>query len=211
MSYLKDSYALTAATIIKNLEKRNMEGYYCADADAAIQKVLELIPDASVVTWGGSETLVETGILNALKEAPYTLIDRTTAKTPEEKREMYGKLVMSDYCLMSTNAITLGGELINVDGAGNRVACLITGPSYVIVVAGMNKVVANTEDGIRRVHTAAAPPNTLRVGVETPCSKTGVCADCLSPGCICNQTVITRRSMIPGRIKVILVGDSYGF
>ncbi|MGI6094160.1 MAG: lactate utilization protein [Lachnospiraceae bacterium] len=211
MSYLKDSYALTAASIIKNLEKRNMEGYYCENAEAAIQKVLELIPADSVVTWGGSETLVETGILNAVKASPYTLIDRTTAKTPAEKRELYGKIVMSDYCLMSTNAITLDGELINIDGAGNRVACLITGPAHVIVIAGMNKITANTQEGISRVHTAAAPPNTLRVGAETPCSKTGVCADCLSPGCICNQVVITRRSMIPGRIKVILIGDSYGF
>lgn len=211
MSFVKDSYALKAASIIKNLEKRNMEGYYCQDANEAIQKVLSLIPDQSVVTWGGSMTLTETGIMDALKEQDYHLIDRMTAKTPEEKRELYSKIVLADYYLMSTNAITIDGELINIDGAGNRCAALIHGPANIIIVTGMNKVVANVEEGISRVHTHAAPPNTLRVGAETPCSKTGICVDCLSPDCICNQTVITRRSGIPGRIKVILIGESFGF
>ena len=211
MSFLQDSYRLTAASLIKNLKKRNMEGFYCPDKAAAVKKVQELIPSGSVVTWGGSETLVETGIINALYTSDYQLIDRTLAKTPQEKRELYSKIVMADYCLMSTNAITLDGELIHVDGAGNRVACLITGPSHIIIVAGMNKVVTDVQEGIQRARTKAAPPNTLRVGAQTPCSQTGVCSHCLSPDCICNYTVITRHSGIEGRIKVILVGDSFGF
>ena len=211
MTYQEQSYTHTAATIIKKLQKRNMEGFYCSSKDEAVKKILDLIPAASQVTWGGSETLIETGIMKALQTSDYQLIDRHSAATPQEKREIYGKIVTADYFLTGTNAITLNGELINVDGAGNRVACLITGPQHVIVVTGMNKVVTTIEEGMRRARNIAAPPNSIRVGADTPCSKIGMCADCLTDDCICSHTVITRRSLIPGRVKVILIGGNYGF
>ena len=118
---------------------------------------------------------------------------------------------MADYFLMSSNAITLDGELVNIDGHSNRVACLCCGPKNVIVIAGMNKVVSNVEEGVDRVHNFAAPPNTVRLNKNTPCAQTGRCADCYSPDCICSQIVITRRSSIPNRIKVILVGEELGY
>ena len=211
MSFQTESYAHTAKTIIANLEKRNMLGYYCENAQEARALIHSLIPVNATVTWGGSETLVETGIMETLKESGYILLDRKAAKTPEESRKLYGQIVTADYFLTSTNAITLDGELINVDGVGNRAACLITGPQHVLVVAGMNKVAVTEEDGIRRARNMAAPPNSIRVGAHTPCSKTGVCADCQSPDCICCQTVITRRSRVKDRITVILIGESYGF
>ena len=211
MSFQTESYAHTAKTIIANLEKRNMLGYYCENAQEAQELIHNLIPVNAIVTWGGSETLVETGIMETLKESGYILLDRKAAKTPEESRKLYGQIVTADYFLTGTNAITLDGELINVDGVGNRVACLITGPQHVLVVAGMNKIAVTEEDGIRRARNMAAPPNSIRVGAHTPCSRTGVCADCQSPDCICCQTVITRRSRVKDRITVILIGESYGF
>ncbi len=137
MSYKSQSYANTASTIIKNLEKRNMKGYYCETAADARQLVQSLIPKHATVTNGGSETLVETGIMELLQSEDYQFIDRKSARTPEESRALYGQIVASDYFLTSTNAITMDGELINVDGNGNRVACLIQGPSHVLVIAGM--------------------------------------------------------------------------
>ncbi|MDE7366778.1 MAG: lactate utilization protein [Lachnospiraceae bacterium] len=204
-------YAQQAATIIKNLEKRNMEGYYCPDAASAVEKALSLMPKASVISWGGSMTLSEIGLMDALKEKNYTLIDRMTASTPEEKREIFAKAVMADYYLMSTNAITLDGQLVNIDGAGNRVACLIHGPEHVVILAGMNKVCPDVESAIKRVKNCATPPNTVRLGCKTPCAVTGVCADCLTPETICCQEVITRYSRIQGRIKVILIGEEFGY
>lgn len=211
MSCKTQSYANTAKTIIKNLEKRNMNGYYCETADDALALIKSLLPENASVTNGGSETLVETGIMALIQSPKYQFIDRKSAKTPEEVKALYGKIVTSDYFFTSTNAITLDGELINVDGNGNRAACLIHGPSHVIIVAGMNKVVPNTEDGIRRVRNFAAPPNAVRLGSKTPCAVTGVCADCQSPDCLCCQTVITRRSRHTGRIHVILIGENYGY
>ncbi len=210
MSFKSENYKHAAVSVMKNLEKRGFTGYYCETKEDIVKKVMELIPAKSSVTWGGSETLVEAGVLDAVKSADYEIIDRKSAKTPEESRQLYGRIVCADYFLTSTNAFTIDGELVNVDGNGNRVACLITGPSHVIVVAGMHKMCATVDDAIRRIHTLAAPPNAIRVGVQTPCAVTGVCSDCLSPGCICCQTVVTRKSK-PGRIIVILTGEELGF
>lgn len=204
-------YENAANTIIKNLEKRHMEGYYCATKEEAVAKALELMPAGSSIGWGGSMTLSETGLMEALKEKDYRLIDRMAGKTPKETKKLYSEICMADCYLMSTNAITLDGELVNIDGRGNRVAFLCFGPDSVIILAGMNKVVPDVKAGIDRVRNMAAPPNTVRLNRNTPCSETGKCADCLSPDCICGQTVITRLSMVPGRIKVVLIGEELGY
>lgn len=204
-------YANQAATIIKNLEKRNMEGFYCPDAASAVKTALSLMPEQSVISWGGSMTLSEIGLMDQLTKENYTLIDRMAANTPEEREEIYAKTVLADFYLMSTNAITLDGQLVNIDGAGNRVACLIHGPKNVIILAGMNKVCPDLESAFKRVKNCATPPNTVRLNCKTPCAVTGVCADCLTPETICCQEVITRYSRIKGRIKVILIGEEYGY
>ena len=211
MSFVKQSNANAAATILGKLPARNMEGYFCETCEDAVKKALELMPEGSVISWGGSMSISECGLMDALKKHSYTLIDRASAATEQEKREIYARTVMADYYLMSTNAITMDGELVNIDGFGNRVACLCSGPQNVIIIAGMNKVVNSVEAGIARIRTKAAPPNTTRLNKNTPCAKTGVCKNCFSPDCICSQTVITRRSGIAGRIKVILIGEELGY
>ncbi len=211
MSFVKQSNAKAAATILSRLPKRNMEGWFCETRQEAVAKALELMPEGSVISWGGSMSISECGLMDAVRERNYTLVDRALAVTPQEKREIYARTVMADYYLMSTNAITMNGELVNIDGFGNRVACLCSGPEHVIIIAGMNKVVNSVEAGIERIRTKAAPPNTTRLNKDTPCARTGVCGDCFSPDCICSQTVVTRRSGIPGRIQIILVNEDLGF
>lgn len=205
-------YETLANTIIKNLEKRQMEGYYCPTIEEAEKKAFSFLPEGCTVSFGGSMTLEETGMLTALRHAPSIhLIDRATAKNPDETKKMFHDALSADYYFMSTNAITTDGELVNIDGTGNRVAALIYGPEHVIVLAGMNKVSANTTEALSRVHNVASALNCKRLERKTPCAATGVCDDCLSPDCICNQVVITRRSGIKDRIKVILVGEEYGY
>ncbi len=211
MSFVKQSNAKAAATILSRLPKRNMEGWFCETRQEAVAKALELMPEGSVISWGGSMSISECGLMDAVRERNYTLVDRALAVTPQEKRESFARTVMADYYLMSTNAITMNGELVNIDGFGNRVACLCSGPEHVIIIAGMNKVVNSVEAGIERIRTKAAPPNTTRLNKDTPCARTGVCGDCFSPDCICSQTVVTRRSGIPGRIQIILVNEDLGF
>lgn len=204
-------YENQAKSIIHKLEARKMEGYYCPDKESAKAKVLELIgQDKKVVTYGGSMSLDEIGVKEAIEEAGHDLLRREKYVTPEEKRECFAKQTLADVFMMSTNAITLDGELVNIDGSGNRVACLAFGPKEVIVVAGMNKVVSNVEEGVTRSRNFAAPPNTVRLGCDTPCAKIGQCGNCLT-NTICCQIVVTRASSIPGRIKVILVGEELGY
>lgn len=204
-------YENQAKSIIHKLEARKMEGYYCPDKESAKAKVLELIgPNKKVVTYGGSMSLDEVGLKETVEEAGHDLLRREKYVTPEEKRECFAKQTLADVFMMSTNAITLDGELVNIDGSGNRVACLAFGPNEVIVVAGMNKVVSNVEEGIARSRNFAAPPNTVRLGCDTPCAKIGQCGNCLNDT-ICCQIVVTRASRVPGRIKVILVGEELGY
>lgn len=211
MSHKLEALKKQAETIIKNLEKRNMEGFYFDTAAECTRAILESIPKGSVISWGGSESIKESGLMNRIQNGDYKLIDRATAKTPEESRALYAQTVLSDYYLMSSNAVTLEGELINIDGNGNRVACLIQGPSHVILVVGMNKVVTDAESGIARIRNMASPPNAIRLNRNIPCAMTGTCHNCLAPECFCNQIVITRRSGHTGRIKVYLVGESLGY
>lgn len=211
MTPLQTYYETLASSMIKKMKKRGFEAYYCPDSAAAVKKALSLMTEGSTVTWGGSMTIAETGLLAALDAKQYHIIDRDQCTSPEEKKECYRKAFFADYYLMSANAVTAEGELVNVDGNGNRVAALAYGPDYVIVLVGMNKVEPDVPSAIARIHAKAAPPNALRLNLKTPCALTGVCADCLSPDCICSHTVITRRSRTKGRIKVLLIGESLGY
>lgn len=205
-------YENQAQTILNKLKARKMEGFYCETLEEAKQKVVELIGEGSKsVGYGGSMTIDDSDLKDRIKQAGHELIIREELnKTPEGTKECNAKLINADTFLMSTNAITLDGELINIDGRGNRVSFLIYGPSQVIILAGMNKVVSSVEDGVHRVRNFATPPNTVRLNCDTPCAKTGQCADCLTNS-ICSQIVITRTSMLPGRIKVVLVGEELGY
>lgn len=205
------AFQAAAQGIIKNLEKRNMEGYFFENSAQCTRAILDLMEKGSSVSWGGSESIKECGLMDALKEGGYELIDRLTAKSPEESRELYAKAVLADYYLMSTNAITYEGELVNIDGNGNRLACLMQGPKTVIIVAGMNKLASDIPTGYARVKDLASPPNVRRLNKNTPCYHAGKCGDCLSPDCICSHLVVTRRSNIPGRIKVFLVAEELGY
>ena len=211
MGFKEDAFKETAKGIIPKLEKRGMEGFYCSTAKEAVALSLSMMPKGSAIGWGGSETIKECGLMEAISDGSYTLIDRSLAHNPREQREIYAKIVMSDYFLMSTNAITLDGELVNIDGLGNRTSALIYGPANVIVIAGMNKIAGNIEAAYDRVKTYACPPNAKRLGRNLPCGINGRCADCYADECFCNHIVVTRRSAVKGRIKVILGGENLGY
>ncbi len=212
MTHLESARELQAKSLISAIEKRNMTAYYCENKEACLQKVLEILPEGCSIAWGGSESIKEAGIPDAVKESgKYTVYDRAKYLSPRQVKEFNKLAFSSDYYFMSSNAITLDGMLMNIDGNGNRVANLIFGPEHVIVVVGMNKVVPSIEDAYDRIRNIASPPNTIRLRKNTPCSKLGKCGDCYSDDCICNQIVITRRSREKERIIVLLVNDNLGF
>ncbi len=203
--------ALLGSQLVNALEKRGFAAYYCADKAAALAKALELIPETDVVSWGGGVSMDEIGLKAAVK-ARNKVIDRDLAKTPAEKTEIMRQALLCDTFLMSTNAISADGQLVNIDGTGNRVAALVFGPKQVVMVVGINKVAANLHGAMERARNIAAPINAQRfAGLGTPCQEFGKCMDCLNPNSICNQFLITRRCKPAGRIKVILVGENLGF
>ena len=203
-------YEKRGERLVKNLQSRHFEAYYCATAQDALKKALELIPRGSSVGWGGAKTCHEIGLLDALKEGDYRTLDRANAKTPEEATQIARDCLDADVFLTGANGLSLDGEMVNIDGIGNRVAAIIYGPKTVLVVAGMNKVTDDLESALIRARTVAAPMNKQRFTNNTPCAQTGICADCKSEGCICNQIVITRKCRPAGRIKFILVGEDLG-
>ncbi len=207
-------WRLQAEKVIQALGKRGMDGAYCETREEAVQAVCGLVPAGSLVGLGGSETIVTCGLIQALRAMEIRLLDRyRPGVSKAEVDEMRVRGLQADVYITSSNAVTLDGQLVNMDGTGNRVAALVFGPQRVIVVAGMNKVVATLDDARTRIRLVAAPRNAIRVGADTPCSHTGVCQDphCRPPRRICCQLVVTEASMAPGRIRVVLVGEELGF
>jgi len=197
--------------VVKALESRFFKAWYFSDTPEAVEKFFSLIPKNDTVSWGGSLTLAGLNLTAMVEEKGYKVINRDKAASPEERTEMQRQALLCDTFLAGTNAITEDGQLVNIDGYGNRVAAMIYGPKQVIVVAGMNKVVPTVMDAFTRAKNIAAPANTQRFpNYKTPCNETGVCSDCLSPDCICSYIVRTRICKPEGKIKVILIGKDLG-
>lgn len=208
---VKKGNEVKATTLINKLEKRFIKGYYCTSRATAIDKIIALLEDDGTISWGGSATLDELGIKTVVRDKGYRVIDRDSAENLVQRKELMRQAFFSSTYLTSTNAITMDGELVNIDGNGNRVAAISFGPDSVIVVAGMNKIVSDIPSAIQRIKLDACVPNAIRFDLQTPCAKNGVCSNCLCSDCMCAQLVITRFSKTPWRIKVILVDDLLGF
>lgn len=214
----------TISSIMEKLEKNNMKPYFCSTAEEAKELVMSLIKEGDTVTNGGSVTMKEIGVMDAVKERKdITYLDRNAeGLTPEEVKEIYKKAFFADVYLMSTNALTLNGELYNVDGNSNRVAALLYGPESVIVVCGINKIVENLDAAVKRVKTIAAPKNTVRLHTGSYCENTGECVSlknegafmcdgCSGLGRICCNYVVSAQQRHKDRIKVILINENLGY
>lgn len=208
--FRQNRYDKSGPLVAQALQRRHFDAVYVSTKEEAKERLLSMIAKEDTVAFGGSQTLGEMGVVPALKEAGYRVIDRDEAKTPQERVELMRTALLSDTFLMSANALSQDGQLVNLDGNGNRVAALLYGPRQVIVCVGMNKVAPTVEDAIRRVRSIAAPENAQRFPLQTPCQKNGQCADCICEDCICAQLVVTRISRPKKRIRVILIGQDLG-
>lgn len=206
----KNYYEKRAALLVKNLQNRHFEAYYCDTKEEALEKALSQIPAGSTVGWGGALSAQQIGLMDAVRAGEYHPIDRDACETPEERENAMRRCLLADVFITGANAISMDGQMVNIDGNGNRVAAIVYGPKEVIVIAGMNKVVDTLDAAITRARTVAAPMNQQRFMLPNPCTVTGACADCKSQTCICNQILITRHCRPVGRIKFILVGEELG-
>ena len=202
-------YDKRGPVLVKNLQSRHFDAFYCSTKEEALEKALSLIPRGHSVGWGGTMTCQQIGLIDAVRAGEYRVFDRDACKTVEEREGLMRQTLLCDTFLTSANAISLDGQMVNIDGNGNRVAAIVYGPRQVIVVAGVNKVEDTQEAAINRARTVAAPLNEQRFGHPNPCAATGSCADCKSETCICNQILITRHCR-GNRIKFVLVGEDLG-
>jgi L-lactate utilization protein LutB len=210
--FVKERNSKLGPRVVQALKARHFDAWYFDDTEAAVKQVFSLIPKGDVISWGGSMTIDELGLKKLALEQGYAVIDRDTAKTPEERTQLMRKALTCDTFLASSNAISEDGELVNIDGFGNRVAAMSFGPRQVIVVAGMNKVFKTLDDALARARTISAPINHMRYPEgSAPCVKTGACMDCKSTESICSYIVTTRLCRPALRIKVILIGRDIGF
>ncbi len=197
---------------IKSLQRNNMNGHYVKSINELHKKIKELINEGDLISFGGSMTLHETNTLDLLRQGNYKLLDRYTEDlTRDDILHMFRESFFADVYFSSTNAVTLNGELYNVDGNGNRVAALIFGPKKVIIVAGTNKIVDTLEDAVQRNRMIAAPLNTKRLNRETPCYYKGSCQDCVSPHRICQSYTTIKFQGNKDRIHVIFIEGNYGY
>ncbi|MFA4181320.1 lactate utilization protein [Xylanibacter rodentium] len=211
MTPIEQRNELLAQRMIKSLNRRNMDAFYCPTSAGAIAKVMELMPQGSTVSWGGSMTLRDMGLTRALHDdGRYILLDRDRAVDRAEAVEIYLQAFRADYYLSSANAITEDGVIVNIDGNGNRVAAITFGPSHVIFVIGLNKVTQTVDAALARARSTAGPINTARFDISTPCKADGVCHNCNSPECICNHIHFLRNSP-RRRHTVVLVGEPLGY
>lgn len=209
--YQKMYYEKRGQVLVKNLKSRHFDAYYCATKADALSKALELIPEGATVSWGGVMSAQQIGLIDALHQGNFRPIDRDLCKTPQEREQAMREAAFADVYLTSANGLSMDGQMVNIDGTGNRLAAITYGPKEILVIAGMNKVTDTLESAISRARTVAAPMNKQRfLEPASPCAVTGTCADCKSEGCICNQILITRHCRPVGRIKFILVGEDLG-
>lgn len=205
--------ALLAEKLVGNLKQRHYEAFFCPTAQEAVEKITGMIPEGSSVTWGGSMTIRDMGLTKALhNKEGLDIWDRDLAPSREVAQEIYRRAFYADYYLSSVNAMSEDGEIVNIDGNGNRVAAITFGPKRVILVVGINKVAQNLDAAISRARSLAAPVNMMRFAdLNTPCKNDGMCHDCKSPDSICNYIQIMRNSHPVGRHIVVIVGEELGY
>jgi L-lactate utilization protein LutB len=202
-------------TVREALEENNFEVFLAKDVEEAKRIALEkIIPalDVKSISWGGSMTFVSTSLYDALKDASDIQVIDTYDKSlsPEESLERRRQSLLADLFITGTNAVTEGGQLVNLDMIGNRVAALTFGPKFVIVLVGRNKIVPDLQFAMDRIKDYAAPANVMRLDKKTPCAKTAFCEECKSPDRICNTWTLTEKSFPKGRVKVILINEDLG-
>jgi len=196
---------------INALKRNNFEAIYVSDSKSALEEVMKRIPDGATVGVGGSVTLAQVGLLDALKNRKIQFISPfQQGRSEEERLELVRRSFSSDIFLSSTNVVTEDGKLFNVDASGNRVGAMLIGPKKTIIICGVNKIVKDLEAAEKRVREWTAPQNAKRLNRKTPCVETGVCADCSSPDRICNIYVSLAKKPARTEVAVILVGEKLG-
>ena len=197
--------------LVEKLKARRYDAHHVHTKEEAVELALTMVRPDDTVAYGGSMTLVETGMLDALRKAPCRLLDRANAKSPDEAEFIMREGLNADVYFASVNAMDLSGVIYQTEGRGNRVASIMFGAKKVVLIVGRNKIVKDKAAAEERMRLIACPKNAARLHRDTPCVQVGHCVDCIAPGSVCGSRVEMRFSYLPGRIAVILVDEELGY
>ena len=197
---------------VEVLEKNGFSAFYCKNGEEASEFIMSNVHKGDKIGFGGSMTVKKLGIQEKVKSMGGIVLDHgdPTLSADEKMKTMRGEL-LCDVFLCSSNAVTLEGELVNIDGAGNRVAAMSFGPKKVIVVVGINKICKNEASALERLKQIGAPMNNKRLNMPNPCTKTGICSDCKSDTRICRIYSIIKRKPMGADFSVLVIGEDFGF
>lgn len=195
--------------LISNLEKRGFKPFYAESVQKGIDFIKKTIPKKSSIGFGGSATVIEMGLLEAMKE-DYKLLHRSFYKE-DYYAQLFQEMHTADWYISSTNALSEEGELINIDGRANRVAEILFGPKNILIVCGTNKIVKDMMEGISRTRNVSAPINAKKLNRKTPCAETGKCSYCMSPDTICKATVIQHHPTSGKNVYVLIINENLGY
>jgi len=206
------TYEQRCKQVVKSLQKNGFEAIYCENKEAARRNIIDEASNADTIGFGGSMTVQELGMGHELATMGKRLLQHNQPGLTREESMAIRRLQLScDLFLTSTNAITLSGQLVNVDGVGNRVGAMVFGPKKVIVAAGRNKIVDDLDCALKRIKNIATPANARRLNLKLPCGVTGYCNDCNTPDCICRVTVIIDKKPSLSDIRVLIINDDLGY
>lgn len=197
---------------IKALKANNMNAYFVNSKEEVLEKIKELVKENSTVGCGGSVSLDEYGVIEHLRSGRYNFLDRyKEGLTQDEITKIYRESFFADAYFASSNAVTEDGKLYNVDGNGNRIAAMTYGPSKVILLVGVNKIVKDVDEAIKRNREVSAPANAKRLNRRTPCASVGYCMDCKSEDRICLEYSLIAKQRDKDRMHIIFVNDNIGY
>ena len=223
----KDYFKQKGEAAVKNLKKNNFEAYYCDSVGEAGNLTLSLIPDNGIIGCGDSHTIFALGLEQELEKKNCVAIPHTCAVnnyalennspgwnivgSKQEMRDILMQYLVANVFILGANAITVDGQIINIDGAGNRIAGSLYGSDRIIVIAGANKLVKDLNAGLDRLRFVAAPMNNIKYDIEQPCNTSGLCGDCRSLKRNCNITSIIHKRPQDSDFHVIIIGEELGF
>jgi len=206
------AYGKKCEKAVENLNKNGFGALYCQTSEEVFHYILNEAAEAKSVGFGGSLSVSDLKLADKLKGMGKEILNHSAPDlTGEEKLAIMRRQLTCDLFLAASNAVTLSGALVNIDGNGNRAAAMFFGPKKVIVVVGRNKLVdGSIEDAVRRIKSFASPPNAKRLDLATPCATTGFCSDCDSPQRICRVTTVIEKKPRNTDIRVLVVNEEMG-
>jgi len=205
-------YETIGKSACEALKRSHFDARFVRKGEEALEIVASFVKPGMTVGFGGSMTLRAIGAPDKVKALGAVILDHNAPGLElEAKLDILRAQLTSDLFLSGSNAVTLEGDIINVDGNGNRVAALAFGPKKTVVVVGANKIVRDLDEALERIETVASPMNNKRLEKPNPCAKTGTCEDCRGETRICRAYQILRRRPSLSDFTVIVVGENLGF